>query len=73
MENIPTWAGHYDVIQYLIAGAMLVICWFFVRTLKGIDRNQEEMFRRLTTVETDLSKLCGEHEAMMTVCPARKR
>lgn len=51
------------MMQVLILLLFSAFIWFAVRTLKGIDRNQSEMFRRLNYLEKDFYTLRGEHKA----------
>lgn len=63
MQHNPSWFEHVDLMQVLIASLFLVVAWFLVRTLRGIDRNQTELFNRMHLVEKDLYTLQGEHKA----------
>jgi len=60
---MPTWAEHFDVVQGVLVLCIGLIGWFTVRTLSLVDRNQEELFRRMQTLEKDFYMLKGEHEA----------
>ena len=54
---------HFDVIWIVASIAIMVVCWFLVRTLKKIDANQADLFRRLNEVEIKQARLTGEHDA----------
>lgn len=59
----PTWFETPDLMQLAIVLLFGAFVWFSVRTLREIDRNQAEMFKRLTSLERDFYSLRGEHYA----------
>lgn len=63
-EKIPSWFNTPDVMQLVIMLLFAAFIWFAIRTLRQIDRNQSELFRRMTTIERDFYKLQGEHIAI---------
>lgn len=59
---------HIEVITLLVWILILIACfavaglvWFTARTIKKVDMNQTEMFRRLQLLERDFYELRGEH------------
>lgn len=60
---MPTWFEHVDLMQAIILLLFSAFIWFCIRTLRGIDVNQREMFKRLTNLERDFYTLRGEHNA----------
>jgi hypothetical protein len=65
---IPSWFEHMDLMNSIIAGLVLAIIWFMIRTLKKIDENQTNLFNRVGVVERDLYELRGEHSAIKGRC-----
>lgn len=57
----PTWYEHVDLMQILIGFLFIVTGWFLIYTLKKIDDNQSEIFRRLIKLEKSTAELWGEH------------
>lgn len=57
----PTWYEHVDLMQVLIGFLFIVTGWFLIYTLKKIDDNQSEIFRRLIKLEKTTAELWGEH------------
>jgi len=60
---MPSWIEHIDVVQAVLIFCIGLISWFSSRTMTLIDRNQKEMFERITKIEKELWMLKGEHEA----------
>ncbi len=58
----PSWFEHVDLMQALIGGLFFIVAWFICRTLRTIDANQTEIFKKLTNHENRLSHLEGAHE-----------
>lgn len=54
---------HFDIVWIIASAAIVVVCWFLVRTLKKIDANQADLFHRMSAVEIHQARLEGEHEA----------
>lgn len=63
MSTLPSWFEHVDLMQSVIVLLFAAFIWFSIRTLRGIDANQREMFKRLTSLERDFYMLRGEHKA----------
>jgi hypothetical protein len=59
----PSWIEHVDLVQAILVGCIGLISWFTARTLKLVDRNQTELFNRITHLEREFYRLQGEHEA----------
>jgi hypothetical protein len=51
------------IIGYAVQMIVVVVGFFLVRTLTKIDRNQVELFQRITSIERDFYELRGEHKA----------
>jgi preprotein translocase subunit YajC len=64
MTNLPSWFQTPDLMQLLIVLLFSAFIWFAIRTLQHIDRNQKELFNRLTTLEREFYTLKGEHAAI---------
>jgi hypothetical protein len=62
---MPTWWEHVDLMEIAIVLLFGAFIWFCIRTLQGIDTNQREMFKRLTSLERDFYVLRGEHNARL--------
>ena len=62
--GVPSWFGTPDLMQLIILLLFSAFIWFAVRTLRQIDSNQREMFKRLTILEHDFYTLRGEHNAI---------
>lgn len=67
---MPSWTEHIDLVQSLIAALLLIITWAarsWLQSQTDINRaiidEQKVIHGRITTVEKDLSKLIGAHEA----------
>ncbi len=60
---MSSWFEHADLMQAVIVLLFSADVWFSVRTLRAIDANQREMFKRLTTLERDFYELRGAHNA----------
>lgn len=57
-----------DMVQMLTVITTVlfsIVSFFLVRTLRQIDRNQQELFNRLREVEISLAKLMAEHNLML--------
>lgn len=67
-DSRPTWFEHVDLMQVLIGGLFVAVCWFFIRTLQQIDKNQCALFDRMNNLERDFSELKGEHQAITGRC-----
>lgn len=67
------WAEHALLIQVVASLLITIVGYFAIRTLKGIDRNQSELFKRLHTLETDFYCLRGEHNAMHQTMYKRRK
>jgi len=63
----PSWLEHFDLMQVVIAALFTSVCWFFIRTLRQIDKSQCELFDRMRKMENDFSELKGEHQANMAI------
>ena len=59
----PSWFEHVDLMQAAIVALIFIVGWFAIRTLKKIDSNQNELFNRLHSLETEFHVLKGEHNA----------
>ena len=64
----PSWFEHVDLMSLLIWGLILVVVWFFLRTLRKIDTNQARLFEKLDTLCQDFYTLRGEHNAIKARC-----
>lgn len=62
--GIPSWFNMPDAMQLIIGLLFAAFIWFAIRTLQTIDKNQCELFRRMTVLERDFYTLRGEHNAM---------
>ena len=62
--EIPSWFNMPDLMQLIIGLLFAAFIWFAIRTLQTIDKNQCELFRRMTVLERDFYTLRGEHNAM---------
>jgi len=60
---MPIWFEHVDLMQEIIMLLFAAFIWFSIRTLRGIDANQREMFKRMKNLERDFYTLRGEHNA----------
>lgn len=70
MTAQPSWFEHVDLMQVLIGVLFCIVTFFFVRTLKGLDRNQDLLFSKHNKLEekhnilaTVVAELKGEHKA----------
>lgn len=68
----PSWFEHVDLMQIIIAALVMVILWFIVRTLRQIDLNQQELFKKIADLADGFHKLQGEHDAIKTLCSQRR-
>jgi hypothetical protein len=59
----PSWWEHIDLMQVLIGGLFAIVLWFTARTLRKVDTNQVELFKRLNELSRDFYSLQGEHKA----------
>lgn len=59
----PTMAEHPDALQIIIAMCFAVLSFFMCRTLRQIDRNQDQLFERINTLSKDFYELKGAHDA----------
>ena len=59
----PSWFEHVDLMQLAIIGLLIVLGWFFKRTLSKIDKNQTLLFAKYDGMNTRVSTLEGEHVA----------
>jgi len=66
----PTWFEHPDLMQVIIGGLTVIVMFFFLRTLKKIDGNQNRLFERLDDLTNQVNIMQGEHNAMMGRCRA---
>ncbi len=57
----PSWYEHVDLMQIVISVLFIITGWFLVYTLKKVDDNQSEIFRRLIKLEKSNAELWGEH------------
>lgn len=64
----PSWFEHVDLMSLIIWALILVVVWFFLRTLRKIDTNQTRLFERLDTLCQDFYTLRGEHNAIKERC-----
>jgi biopolymer transport protein ExbB/TolQ len=64
----PSWFEHVDLMSLVIWALILVVVWFFLRTLKKIDTNQARLFEKLDTLCEDFYTLRGEHNAIKARC-----
>jgi sensor histidine kinase YesM len=70
--NTPSWFHHVDLMQILIASLVVVVTWFISRTLRQIDLNQQELFKKITELADGFHQLKGEHDAIKTLCAQRR-
>ena len=63
MPQQPSWFSTPDLMQLIIGVLFAAVIWFTIRTLRKIDRNQDILFKKLTTLERDFYLLQGEHRA----------
>lgn len=60
----------------IVAGLLVVIWWFLVRTINKIDKNQSLLFTELTKVSKSHFQLLGEHKGYIKggahTCPLSK-
>lgn len=61
----PSWFEHVDLMQVIIGVLFIITGWFLVYTLKKIDDNQSEIFRRLIALEKSSAELWGEHRVAL--------
>lgn len=61
LSTQPSWFEHVDLMQVVIGVLFVITGWFLVYTLKKIDDNQSEIFRRLIKLEKSNAELWGEH------------
>lgn len=67
-KNVESWGEHVDLMNIIIGGLFLAVIWFVVRSLKQIDCNQSELFRRHNSLEARFNVLQGEHNAIAEKC-----
>lgn len=60
----PSMFEHFDFIWFLGVLALGIIVFFAIRALTKIEKNQDEIFKRLQANETELAFLQGEHKSM---------
>jgi len=68
----PSWNEHADLMTIVIGALLSLVCFFMVRTLVKIDRNQSQLFERLDMVCKQVDTLQGEHNVMKSLCSVRK-
>ena len=66
--STPSWFEHVDLMSLVIWALILVVVWFFLRTLKKIDTNQATLFNKLDALCADFYTLRGEHNATKARC-----
>ena len=66
--STPSWFEHVDLMSLVIWALILVVVWFFIRTLKKIDANQTTLFKKLDALSEDFYTLRGEHNAIKSRC-----
>ncbi|MCK9362142.1 MAG: hypothetical protein M0P74_00845 [Syntrophales bacterium] len=64
----PSWNEHADLMTILIGVLITLVCFFMVRTLAKIDRNQGRLFEKLDVVCKQVDTLQGEHNVMKNFC-----
>ena len=69
-DTLPSWAEHLDLVQVIVVTLCMIVAWSartWINSQTDINNaNLEEhksLHGRITTVEKDLSKLIGAHEA----------
>jgi hypothetical protein len=65
--NTPTVPVMVDVPQIFLWAfgiAVTIVGYFIVRTLKQIDRNQNELFDKLNGLRSEFDLLKGEHQVL---------
>lgn len=58
------WYERIDLFQVVAASAILIVAWFFVRTLRQIDLNQRILADSLNELSREFYRLQGEHQAI---------
>ena len=59
----PSWFAMPDVMQTVIMLLFGAFIWFAIRTLQQIDKNQCELFRRMSKIEREFYSMRGSCEA----------
>lgn len=65
---VPSWFEHVDLMSLVIWVLILIVVWFFIRTLKKIDTNQATLFSKMDDLCADFYRLQGEHNAIKGRC-----
>ncbi len=68
----PSWNEHSDLMTILIGMLITLVCFFMIRTLAKIDRNQSRLFEKLDALSSRVDTLQGEHNVMRSLCSVRK-
>jgi len=62
-----------DLIKAILAMLFAIIGWFFVHTACKIDKSQNLLFDKLSTLRSDFDHLKGEHDVLSSDCQHRRK